>query len=119
MKSHQSSAVVLRSEAVFHQPIPDLAGGTIFGDFFEEIVVSVEEEAEARPEIIHIKAATSGPLHIFDAVINRECQLLKRGRAGFADVVARYRDGVEAWCELRSELEGINHQPHRRSGRVD
>ena len=110
---------VLRAEAVFHQAIPDLARGAVLRDLFEEIVVRVEEEAEARPEVVDVEAAAARPLDVFDAVVDRESEFLQRGRSGFANVVAADRDGVEARRKFRSELEGVDHQAHRGRGRID
>ena len=79
----------------------------------------VEEEAEARAELVDIEAAAARPLHVLDAVVNGEGQFLQRGGAGFADVVAADGDGVEARRELGAELEGVDHQAHGGRGRID
>ena len=102
-----------------HHLAPDLAGGAIFGDLLEEIVVRVEEEAESRAEIVDIESAPLRPLHVLDAVVQGERQFLQRGRTGLANVIAADRNGVEARREFRSELEGVDHQPHRRRRRID
>ena len=109
----------LRAEAVLHQAIPDLAGGAVLGDLFEEIVMGVEEEAETRAELVHVETAAARPLHVLDAVVDGEGQFLQRGRAGFADVVAADGNRVVPRREFRAELEGVDHQPHRRRGRVN
>ena len=83
-------------KAVFHQPIPDLPRRAVLGDLFEEVVVRVEEEAQARPELVDVQPAPPRPLHVLDAVINRERQLLQRSRAGLANVIAADRNRVEA-----------------------
>src|SRR5690242_19609688 len=62
VEAQQPGALVLRSEAVLHQAIPDLARGTIFRDLLEEIVMCVEEEAEARPEFVDIQSTAPRPL---------------------------------------------------------
>ena len=119
MEAHQPGTIVLRAEAVFHQAIPDLARGAILRNLFEEIVVRIEEETEARPEIVHIEAAAACPLDVFHAVVNRERQFLQRSRAGFPNVVSGDGNRVEARSELRSKLESVDHQPHRRRRRID
>src|SRR5208282_4899128 len=98
-------AIVLRSEAVFHQAMPDLARGPVFGNLFEKIVVRVEEKAKAWAEIVDVESALSRPLHIFDAIVDGEREFLQRRRAGLANVVAGNRDGVEARSEFRPEFE--------------
>src|SRR3954470_19172983 len=100
MEAHQPGARLLGAKAVFHQAIPDLARGAIFRDLFEEIVMRVEEEAEARTEVVYVESATFCPLHVLDSVVNGERQLLQRSGAGFADVVSADRNGVEFGCEL-------------------
>jgi hypothetical protein len=77
VEAHQAGAIVLRAEAVFHQAIPDLAGGAVLGDLFEEIVVRVEEEAEARAEIVDVESAAARPFDVFDAVVDGEREFLQ------------------------------------------
>ena len=50
-------ALVSRLEAVAHHFRPELAGGAELGDLLEEIAVRVEEERDARREIVDIEAA--------------------------------------------------------------
>ena len=69
VEAHQPGARVLGAEAVFHDAIPDLARGAILGDLLEEVVVRVEEEAQARTKLIHIQSAVARPFHVLDAVI--------------------------------------------------
>src|SRR5580704_18567989 len=101
MESHQPGPLILRAETVLHQPIPDFARCAVLGDLLEEIVVRVEEEAEARAELVNIEAATARPFYVLDAVVYRERQLLQRSRAGLADMVATDGDRVELRRELR------------------
>ena len=119
VEAHQPGALVLGAEALLHQAIPDFARGAVLGNLLEEIVVRVEEEAEARAELVDIEPAAPRPLHVLDAVVDGECQLLQRGRAGLANVIAADGNGVEARRELGAELEGVDHQPHRRRRRID
>ncbi len=112
VEAHQTGAVIFRTEPVFHQAIPDLARGAVFGNLFEKIVVRVEKEAEPRPEVVNVEAATARPLDVFDSVVDGEREFLQRRRSGFADMIAADRDGVEARRKLRSELKGVNHQAH-------
>src|SRR5215471_18002430 len=100
MEAHEPCALIFGAETIFHHPVPDLARSAVLGDLLEEIVMRVEEEAEAWAEL-------------FDTVIQRECQFLQRGRSGLADVVSADRNRVEAGSKFRAELEGVDHQPHR------
>ena len=79
VEAEQPAALIFRFEPVSHHLVPDLARGAVLGDFFEEVVVSVEEEAESRAEVVHIEAAPLRPFHILDAVIQSEGQFLQCG----------------------------------------
>ena len=65
-----------------------------FGDLLEEVVVRVEEERQPRREVVDVKPGGERRLDVGDAVGQREGELLDRGRAGLADVVAGDRDRV-------------------------
>src|ERR1035438_10797130 len=88
MEAHQAGTIVLRAEAVFHQPIPDFAGGAVFCDLFEEVVVRVEEEAETRSEVVDVESASARPFDVFNSVVDGEGELLECSRARFANVIA-------------------------------
>jgi hypothetical protein len=79
VEAHQASAIVPGAETVLHQSIPDLARGAVFGDLFEEVVVRVEEEAEAGAEVVDVEAAAARPFDVFDAVVDGEREFLQRG----------------------------------------
>src|ERR1019366_10024803 len=63
VEAHQPRALVLRTETVLHQAVPDFPRRTILCDLFEEIVVRVEEKRQPRAEFIHVEATAAGPLH--------------------------------------------------------
>ena len=79
----------------------------------------VEEEAQARREVVNVQAALERPAHIFEAVGQRERQFLHGGAASLADVVAADADRVPLRHVLRAELDGIGHEAHRRLWRED
>ena len=87
--------------------------GAELGDLFEEVVVAVEEEADARRERVDVQPARERPFHVLDAVGERERQLLGGRRAGLADVVAADAHRVPERHLLRRELDRVGHQPHR------
>ena len=99
--------------------MPDAASGAILSDFFEEIAVGIEEKRELRSDLIHIEPTPKAPIHVFDAVAQCECQFLDSRGARLADVVATDRNGIKFWSVLRRKFDGVNHQPHRRLGRVN
>ena len=108
VEPHQPRALVLRAEPIFHHPIPDLACGAVFRNFLEEVVVRVEKETEPRTKFVHIQPAPPCPLHILDAVIQRESQLLQRRRARLADVISADRNRVKSGREFCSSIRASN-----------
>ena len=119
VEAHEPGALVPRAKAVFHHAIPDFSRGAILRDLFEKIVVRVKEEAQAGTEFIYFQAAAARPFHVLDTVVQGERELLQSGRSRLADMISADRDGVEPWRVLRTELEGIDHQPHGRRRRID
>ena len=59
------------------------------------------------------------PLDVLHAVAQGEGEFLRRGRAGFADVVAGDRDAVPSRHVLRLELDRVDDELHRRFRRID
>ena len=96
VEAHQQRALVLRAVGVAQLARPDPAGGAVLGDLLEEVDVRVEEERQPRRELVHVEAALDRVLHVGEAVLQRERQLLLRRRARLADVVAGDRDRVPA-----------------------
>ena len=81
--------------------------------------MGVEEEGEPRRELVHSQAALQRRLDVGEAVGQGEGQLLRRGRAGLADVVARDRDRMEERHLPGAELDHVADEPHRGLGRED
>ena len=88
MKPQLPGARVFRAETIAHDARPNLSRGAVLGDLLEEIAVRVEEKRDARHELVDVEAGVHAPLHILNAVAQRERQLLGRGRARFANVIA-------------------------------
>ena len=57
-----------RPEAMAHRFRPDLAGCAVLGDLLEEIAVRVEEEGNARDEVVHVEPGVDSPPHVLDAI---------------------------------------------------
>ena len=81
--------------------------------------MEVEEERQPRSEAVDVEPAFDRRLHVADAVRQREGQLLRRGRAGLADVVARDGDGMPARRLAGAELDHVDDDAHRRRRRRD
>ncbi len=118
-KPKLQTALVFRTVAVAHDRGPKAARRPVLRDFFEQIVMRVEEEAQARGKLIDCQAARERPIHVLDAVAQREGQFLHRRRAGFANVIAADRNRVEARRMTGGKLDGVGNQAHRRPRRVD
>ena len=79
----------------------------------------VEEERDARHEVVDVEPGVDAVLHVLEAVAQRERQLLQRRRARLADVIAAHRNRVPLRHFLRAEREDVGDQPHRRARRED
>ncbi len=110
---------VRRAEAVAHQRRPEPPGGAELRHLLEEVVVGVEEEGEARAELVRREARLDRCGAVGDPVRERERELLDGRRAGLSDVVAGDRDRVPARDPLRAVGEEIRGQSHRRPRRED
>ena len=75
--------------------------------------MSVEEEAQARREPVHVEAAAYGRLDVGDPVREREGDLLHGRAAGLAHVVARDRDRVPARNVLGAEAHEVRREAQR------
>ena len=117
MEAHPCRALVLRLVALGHELVPDAPRRAELGDLLEEVAVAVEEERQARREVVDPQTAGEGGFDVGHAVGDGEGELLDRGRAGLADVVATDRDRVPARQLARPELDRVGHQAHRRRGR--
>src|SRR5439155_22161930 len=113
VEPQRAGARVLRLEALLHRAGPEAPGGAELGDLLEEVVVDVEEEAEPAGEAVDVEAALDRRVDVGHAVAEGEGELLRRGRAGFADVIAADRDRIPFRNHLRAILEGIGDQPYR------
>ena len=89
------------------------------GDLLEDVVVAVEEEGEARRELVDREASLQRRFDVGDRVGEREGDLLDGRAALLADVVAGDRDRVPFRHVLPAVLEDVGGQAHGRLGRVD
>ena len=117
VEAHPGRALVLGAVALGHQLVPDPARGAELGDLLEEVAVAVEEERQARREVVDPQPALERRFDVRHPVGDRERQLLDRGRTRLADVVAADRHGVPAGHLARPEFDGVGDEAHRRLGR--
>ena len=119
VEAQELRLLVLRAEALRHDPVPHAPRGPELRDLFEEVVVPVPEERQARRELVDVEAGVDRGLHVRDPVRQRERDLLHRGAAGFADVVAGDRDRVPLRDVVAAVGEDVGDDPHRLTRRVD
>ena len=108
-----------RAEPIAHRVRPDLPRRAVLRDLLEEIAVRVEKERDLRDEPIDVQPGVDAPLHVLEAVAQREGELLQRRRARLADVVAAHGNGVPLRRFRRAEAEDVGDDPHRRPRRED
>ena len=119
VEAHEERALVARAVAVAQLARPDAARGAVLRDLLEEVEVRVEEEGEARREVVDVEPALDGGLDVREAVGEREGELLRGRRAGLADVVPGDGHRMEERHLARAELDHVDDEPHRRLGRED
>ena len=106
-------------KAIAHDVGPQAARGAKLGDFFEQVVVGVEEEGELRSEFVDAEAGIERGLDVGDAVGEREGDFLDGGRAGFANVVAGDGDGVPLGEIVAAPGENIGDDAHGGAHRIN
>src|SRR5579863_5530231 len=109
METQGPGARVLRAKPFAHLLLPDAARGAVLGDFLEKIVMRVEKEGKPGREFVHCQAPLDPSLDVLDAISQRECNFLDRGRASLANVITADRDRVESRSVTRAKFEGIDH----------
>src|SRR6266568_7340815 len=119
METHPGRALVLGAKALVAELVPDPPRRPELGDLLKEVVVRVEKEREPWSEVVEAQAAGQRVLRVRDPVGNRKGQLLHRGRARLANVVARDRDRVPARRLAGAPLDGVGDELERGPGRED
>ncbi len=117
VEAHQPRALVLGAERLAQLSRPDAPRRAVLGDLLEEIDLGVEEERQARCEIVDVEASLDCLLHVGEPVLERKGELLLSGRAGLANVVAGDRDRVPTRHVMRAPLDHVAAQAHRRVDR--
>ena len=118
MESQLQTALVSRAEAVAHKLSPERSRRTVLRDLFEEIVVRVEKEAQARREVVDCQPALERPFHVLDAVAQRKRQFLHGRGTRFPDVISADGNGVEArQCRVPNSIVSVTRRMEGAAGR--
>ena len=118
MGAQHGRARVLRFKG-FHQLHPQQPGGAELGDLHEEVHADVEEEAQARREVVNVEALAQRGADVFEPVGKRKRQFLDDGRAGFLDVIAGNGNGIELGHVLGRVFDDVGNDAHGGLGRID
>jgi hypothetical protein len=81
--------------------------------------VGVEEEGQAGRKRVHVLTRFHAGLDVADAVRQGERQLLRRRRAGLADVIPADGDSVPERHLLGAESNHVDDDPQGRPGWID
>ena len=98
---------------------PEPPRGAKLGDLFQQIVMRVEEERDARRKLIDLQAGFESSLDISNGIGEGKGQFLDRRRPGLSDVIAADRNCVPVGHLERAEREGVRNQAQRRFRRKD
>src|SRR5580692_10966957 len=119
MEAEEERTWVFRVETVAYDFGPEAAGGTVLGDLFEEVAVSVEEKGELRGKFVDGEAGVERGLDVGDAVGQCEGDFLDGRRSGFANVVAGDGDGVPLGEIVAAPRENVGDDAHGRTNRIN
>src|SRR5205807_10058683 len=93
--------------------------GAKLRDLLKDVVVAVEEECDARRELVDFEPRVERRLHVGDPVRKRERNLLDRRAAFLAEVIAADRDRVPLRDTVLAIRESVGGQPDRSLGGVN
>src|SRR5215813_1723604 len=93
MESKHLRSGIARAKTIAHYSSPQSASRAELCDLFKKLIVRVEKERDSRRKRIDIETRVDRGLHVGDRIGQRESDLLRGGRTGFADVITgdRYR----------------------------
>ncbi len=76
MKTQHPGTRILRLELLAHDARPHAAGSAKLGDFFQKIIVRIEEERKPGGKFVDVEPGVDSRLHICDAIAQRERHFL-------------------------------------------
>jgi hypothetical protein len=106
-------------EALLHQRGPEAPGRPELGHLLDEVRMAGEEERQTLAEHVRVEPFSLGGADVLEGVGEGEGELLRRGRSGLANVIARDGDGVPLGDTLVAVGEEIGDEAERGLGRVD
>src|SRR5689334_8401157 len=101
-------------ETLAHDARPQTARRAVFRNFFQQVVVRIEEEREAWRKIVDFQSGFQSRFDVSDRISKGEGDLLDRGRAGFANMIAADRNRVPLRHFTRAKRERIGNQSQTR-----
>src|SRR5687767_1861328 len=119
MKTKHPGTRVTSSETIARQLRPNASGGAKLRYFFEEVIVCIEKEGNARDERIDLQTSIESGLDVSDRVREGERQLLNRCRSRLADVISADGNRVPVRNFLLAVTEDIGDKAQRKLRRID
>ena len=113
------ASFVIGAVTITHPAGPEAPSRPELAHLLEEVVVTVEEEAQSRGEVVDVHAGGHRRLHIGEPVGQREGQLLGCRRTSLTDVIAGDRHRVPTGHLSGGERNDIGDQSDRRPWRED
>src|SRR5689334_8407676 len=112
MEAHQPGTGILCLECFAHLTRPDATCSAVFGNLFEEVVMSIEEEGKAWREFIYIHTAGDAPTHILQSIAERESQFLHGSRTRLTDMISGNGNRIPLRNILRAEFHRVDDESH-------
>src|SRR5258705_9490167 len=119
MKSKHLRSRIACVESLAHDPSPQSASRAELCNLFQKLIVRVEEESYARRERIYFQPTVDCRLYIGDCVGKRERNLLRRSRAGFANVITGNRNCVPSRDFADAVGEDVSHDSQALARGID
>src|SRR5690348_3777265 len=112
MTTHQPGTWILSSIAFAHKFGPQTSTCAEFSNFFEEVIMYIEEERETRCEFIDLQATLESSIDVGKTISYSESQFLDSGCSCLADMITAYTYGIPAWHITCTKFDCVSHQAH-------
>ena len=119
VRAQHHRARIFRAVLLLEQARPEAPDRAVLGDLFEEVVVGVEDPADAGGEFVDREAAFKGRVHIGTGVGEAEADLLGGRAARIADVVSAHADRVPLGHVFRAIDHDVGGEADARAGGID
>src|SRR5665213_1107876 len=119
MKAEHLRSRVLGAKAFRGDFCPNATRGPIFRDFFQKVVVRIQEEREARAKRVNIESSIYCSLDVGGGVAKREGEFLDGNRSSLPYVVDADGDRITVRNVSLAMGENVGNEPQRKLWRID